>query len=91
MTHHDHGGATHGGRYTCREVIDLLAEYCDGALGPAEREALAAHLAACPPCVDFLHTYEATPRLARAALDAKMPAEMKARLADFLAKKLTRR
>lgn len=45
---------------TCKEVIEYLMSYLEGELSPAEREVFEQHLAACPPCVAYLHTYEAT-------------------------------
>jgi anti-sigma factor (TIGR02949 family) len=38
----------------CREVIELLTEYLDGAMSAEDRRALEAHLANCSACVEFL-------------------------------------
>jgi anti-sigma factor RsiW len=35
---------------TCRRICDLLAQYADGALPPAEQAEVQRHLEACPPC-----------------------------------------
>lgn len=53
---------------TCRELIEFLADYVDGALSADERTRFDAHLAACPACVDYLHGYRESIRLGRAAL-----------------------
>lgn len=38
----------------CRELVELVTDYFEGAL-PADRRArFEAHLAACPPCGDYL-------------------------------------
>ena len=37
-------------RATCREVVELAADYLDGAVGPKARARLDAHLRACDGC-----------------------------------------
>ena len=44
---------------TCRELVELVTEYLDGALSPSERERCEAHLALCEGCelyVDQIRT-----------------------------------
>ena len=49
----------------CREFIEFLLDYFDGEL-PADTLALfQEHLRACPPCVDYLASYEQTVKLVR--------------------------
>ena len=73
---------------TCREAIDILADYVDGVM-PAELAAeLERHLAGCEPCRAYLATYRKTRELGAAAGRIDMPAEMLARLRRFLADKL---
>ena len=69
---------------SCRDVIDVLMDYADGVLPPEERASVEAHLAGCPPCVDFARSYRETPRLFRQATEASMPPEMERRLQRFL-------
>jgi anti-sigma factor RsiW len=52
---------------TCRELIDFLMDYLEGNLSPEQRDVFEQHLHCCPPCVDYLRTYEATVRLGQAA------------------------
>lgn len=73
--------------FTCKNSIDLLIEFFDGSMDPDEEKALVEHLEACPPCMDFVSTYRATPGLCRRALAAKMPPELSSRLTDFLRNK----
>lgn len=41
-------------RLTCREVVELLSDYLDGALAPLERARVAEHLEMCPECTAYL-------------------------------------
>lgn len=77
-------------RITCAEAIAFLGDYVDGAIPPDVSRHLLEHLGVCPPCLQYLETYQATPRVARAALSKEMPEEMKERLKAFLAGKLRR-
>lgn len=74
--------------YTCEKCISLLMAFLDGDLSAEEHAHLEKHLGACPPCVDFLNTYRATPGLCRKALARKMPEEMSARLTEYLRAKM---
>ena len=69
---------------TCREVIDVLAEYLASALSPEMVTALETHLAGCAPCVAYLRTYRRTQEIAAEADRVEMPEEMKTRLRAFL-------
>ena len=58
---------------TCKDCIELLRDYLDGELPEDEAKRLEEHMSECPPCVDFLRTYKATPKICKWALAAKMP------------------
>jgi anti-sigma factor RsiW len=73
--------------FTCRKSIDLLVEFLDGEMPAEEERHLIEHLEACPPCVDFLRTYRATPGICKRALAAKMPSELSHKLTEFLRQK----
>lgn len=51
----------------CRQAVDLLTDYLDGALSAGERRRLEAHLAACPHCREYLEQLRVTVAAARAA------------------------
>jgi anti-sigma factor (TIGR02949 family) len=68
----------------CRQVLELLSEFVDDELSSAERESLARHLNACPPCEEFLKTFQAARALCREALMERMPEELKERLRAYL-------
>jgi len=53
---------------TCRELIDFLNEYVDGALDATRRAGFDAHLAVCPDCVEYLRSYRRTRDLCIEAL-----------------------
>jgi anti-sigma factor RsiW len=39
---------------TCRELVELVTEYLEGALEVDERLAFERHIAVCPPCRGYL-------------------------------------
>jgi len=57
----------------CHEVIEFLAAYVDGELSEDVRFRFDAHVAACPECSAYLKSYEATVKLAKAALSGSRP------------------
>ncbi len=49
----------------CRQVVELVTDYLEGALPPELNEAVERHLALCPPCVEYIEQIRltaATPR-----------------------------
>ena len=49
--------------YSCKDSIHRLLDFLDGDLSPEEEQRLQEHLGGCPPCVDFVKSYRATPAL----------------------------
>ncbi len=47
--------------FTCKDSVHLLIDFLDGDMSEDEQRHLREHLQGCPPCVDFLKTYKATP------------------------------
>ena len=74
---------------TCRDAIDLLVDYLEAALTPEQLMALEAHLADCKPCQAYLNTYRRTKALIVRVERVEMPAEMRLRLGEFLARHLS--
>ena len=61
---------------SCRELVELVTDYLEGAL-PSEAVArFEAHLAACPGCRTYLAQVESTITLARAGADRVAPADV---------------
>ena len=56
------------GGISCREVVEIVTAYLDGALGPEERARLEVHLELCGPCLEYVEQVRATARLAAAAV-----------------------
>lgn len=68
----------------CRDIVELLGEYLDGALDPETASALEAHLAGCQDCEAFFNTYRGTVRSSRALSERQLPRELRERLLTFL-------
>jgi anti-sigma factor (TIGR02949 family) len=72
--------------HSCKSAIELLQAFLEGELSPQEHSELEKHLQACPPCVQFVESYQKTSKLCRNALETKMPSQLAASLCDFLKK-----
>lgn len=48
---------------TCRELVELVTGYLDGALDPGTRRRMDEHLAGCPGCTAYLDEMRVTIRL----------------------------
>jgi predicted anti-sigma-YlaC factor YlaD len=59
-----------GTELTCREICDFVMAWLDGELPERERAIFEAHLKLCRQCVNYLDTYKAAVKLARAAHEA---------------------
>lgn len=47
----------------CRQVVELITDYLEGALSRSQRQRLEAHLSACEHCSEYLEQMRATIRL----------------------------
>jgi anti-sigma factor RsiW len=52
---------------TCQQLVELVTDYFEDALTPAERDRFDAHLEVCPGCVTYLEQVRTTMRLVRSA------------------------
>jgi anti-sigma factor RsiW len=48
---------------TCRELVELVTDYLDGALPPRERARFDAHISGCDGCTAYLEQFRETIRL----------------------------
>lgn len=46
--------------HTCKDCIDFIDAYIDGELSGDVRAEFEEHLEKCPPCIDYLKSYERT-------------------------------
>jgi anti-sigma factor RsiW len=53
---------------TCRQLLDFIYDYLDGALPDEQRAEFERHLSVCPSCVHYLDTYKQTLRISQQAL-----------------------
>jgi len=51
---------TDGGELTCRELVELVSDYLESALQPAERARFDSHIRDCPPCRAYLEQMRTT-------------------------------
>jgi len=75
---------------TCKDAIEILADFLDQTLASDVAARLTQHLKDCPPCVAYLKTYRKTRELVGRAGRVEMPAELRARLRRFLLEQLDR-
>lgn len=64
----------------CQEFVELVTEYLEGTLPPAERVRFEQHLALCDGCTTFLEQMRQTIRLLGSLTEEMIPAEGKEKL-----------
>jgi anti-sigma factor RsiW len=73
-----------GRELTCKELVELVTDYLDGALSPDTRRRFDGHLAGCPPCRIYLDQMRQTIRAAGQLTDDGLSQEaLDALLAHF--------
>ena len=68
---------------TCQQLVELVTDYFEDALTPAERDRFDAHLKVCPGCETYLEQMRITMRLVRDAEDLEERPEVAALLEMF--------
>ena len=68
---------------TCRELVELVTDYVEGALPAAERERFEAHMAACEGCEAYVEQVRSTIRLTGRTRALERRPEIAALLAMF--------
>jgi anti-sigma factor RsiW len=66
--------------YTCREIVDLAAEYVDGALPAHESTLFERHLNCCDGCSTFIDQIRETAGLAASLDEDELPDSLEAGL-----------
>ena len=67
----------------CQEVVELVTDYLEGALSPADRRRFEAHLADCPHCTEYLAQIRETIRLAGRVTPEDLTQAMRTDLTDL--------
>jgi anti-sigma factor (TIGR02949 family) len=68
----------------CKDVVEVVTDYLDGAMAPTERRRFERHLAACEGCDHYLEQMRAVIRVAgRPTVDAVPPETMAGLLRAF--------
>jgi anti-sigma factor RsiW len=65
---------------TCRQVVQLLTDYLDGALSAADRARVDEHLAGCDACTAFIAQLRTMGRVTAELAAEDVPAPLKADL-----------
>lgn len=69
---------------TCRELVELVTDYLDGALSRTDQARFEAHIAACGNCREYLAQFQQTVALTGALREDDIdPAARDALLAQF--------
>jgi anti-sigma factor RsiW len=66
--------------FTCREVVDLVTEYIEGGLPPAQRLAFERHVAICPPCRGYFSQLRKISRTARGLREEELSEALRSSL-----------
>ena len=61
------------GDLECRELVELVTDYLEGALAPDERVQFELHLAVCDGCTAYLRQLRATLRWACRPIERSLP------------------
>ena len=62
----------------CREIVELMTEYLDGALSEPDRKRFESHLTGCDGCTEYLEQLRTTMRLTAKTADQTFPDELEA-------------
>jgi hypothetical protein len=65
---------------TCKEICELLMDYCDGELPQEHCDCICEHVRVCITCQHYLETYKITVRLCRDLPMAELPEHLMERL-----------
>jgi anti-sigma factor RsiW len=67
----------------CQQVVEMVTDYLEGALSPADRRRLEKHLAACEHCTEYLAQIRETIRLTSRLTPGDLTPEMRTDLTDL--------
>lgn len=73
---------TDGLEITCRELVELVTDYLEGAMSAEDRARVDAHLSTCDGCQNYLEQMRETIRLTGRLTEAEIPEAQRRRLID---------
>ena len=65
---------------TCKEVVEIVSDYLEGALSPEDRDRFDAHLGVCDGCTFYVEQMRETIRLTGMLSEEQVPVEQRERL-----------
>ncbi len=65
---------------SCRELVQVVNDYIEGVLSPADRKRFEEHLAICPGCQTYLDQMRKTIRVVGRLSEESIPVEAKSAL-----------
>jgi anti-sigma factor RsiW len=65
---------------TCRQVVELMTDYLEGALSAVDRARFEEHIAGCDGCRAYLAQLSTTRRVLRKLADERIPPDLQAEL-----------
>ncbi len=75
---------------TCKELTELVLDYCNGSPDPRLERAFHQHLRGCPDCVSFLSTYKKTVEVTRSVKAEDIPPKVRSSILTFLRQRARR-
>ena len=67
---------------TCREVVELMTDYLEGALSPGDRAAFEEHVSGCGGCTAYLEQMRTTRRVLGRLVAEPVPAHLEKELVE---------
>jgi anti-sigma factor RsiW len=67
----------------CQEVVEMVTDYLEEALSPADRRRFEKHLSGCPHCTEYLAQMRETIRLAGRVTTEDLTPQMRVDLTDL--------
>jgi anti-sigma factor RsiW len=67
----------------CQQFVELVTDYLEGALSPADRRKFEAHLAFCPLCTEYFAQFRETIRLTGRITPEDLTPQMRTDLTDL--------
>ena len=64
----------------CRDVVELMTDYLEGALSPADRARFEEHIAGCDGCRAYMEQLRATRRVTGRQADEPVPESLREEL-----------